>query len=237
MSRFIDKLKQVSQSEPQPMGFRRDKSASVARLMLVAEVKGGATAGLVEGADAVLLEGVAKSPPVKADLPVGIRLFNGKTGKMEGMDFVVFTPEIPAIIAGDEKTGRVMAVDASLEMGLLKALEDLPIDALFIADEGARAQVVNWQYLMLCRRLSAISDKPVLASVSPDVNQEELQMLWDAGMDGVVVAGKTTGGLKKLRLLIDGLTLPSKRKRVKARAVVPSLRETATSSIEEEEEE
>jgi hypothetical protein len=219
------------------MGFRKDKSASRARLMLVAEVKGGATAGVVEGADAVLLEGVAKNPPVKADLPVGIRLFGGKTGKMEGIDYVVFTMEMPAVIAGDEEMGRVMVVDASLEMGLLKALEDMPIDALFIADEGAQAQVVNWHYLMLCRRLSAISDKPVLASVSPDVNQEELQMLWDAGMDGVVVAGKTTGGLKKLRLLIDGLTLPSKRKRMKARAVVPSLREAAISAIEEEEEE
>ena len=75
---------------------------------------------------------------------------------------------------------------------------------------------------MLCRRFSAISGKPVLAAVSPNIRRDELQMLWDAGVNGVVVAGKTAGSFKKLRSIIDGLTLPAKHKRIKARAVVPS---------------
>lgn len=234
MSRFINKLKQASQSKPQPMGFRRGKSASRPRLLLVAEVKEGAAAGVVEGADAVLLESIAKNPPVKVDLPMGVRLLGSKIGKMEGIDFVIFTTEMSVAAVKDEKVGKVMAVEASLEMGMLRALEDLPIDALFITGEGAQA--LNWQYLMLCRRFSAVTGKPVLASVSPDISQEELQVLWDAGVDGVV-AGKTTSGLKKLRSLIDGLTLPAEHKRVKARGIVPSLREAATSAVEDDEEE
>jgi len=233
MSRFIDKLKQASQSGPQPMGFRKEKSASRPGLLLVAEVK-DAAAGVVEGADAVLVEGAVKKPPAKTDLPMGIRLSGGKAGKLEGIDFVVFAPETPVIIAGGEEIGKVMVVEASLEVGLLRVLKDLPLDALFITGDGAQAQAVTWQYLMLCRRLSTISDKPVLAAVPPDVSRDELQMLWDAGVDGVVAAGKTAGGLKRLRSLIDGLTLPAKHKEIKARGIVPSLGEEATLAIEEE---
>jgi hypothetical protein len=62
-------------------------------------------------------------------------------------------------------------------------------------------------------------------------------MLWDVGVDGVVAAAKNAGILKKLRSLIDGLTLPAKHKKIKARGIVPSLREAATPTIEEDEEE
>lgn len=240
MSRFIDKLKQASQSESQPMGFRKEKSASRLRMLLVAEVKDGADAGVVEGADAVLLEGTVKNPPEKTDLPVGIMLFGSKAGKLEGIDYVVFKPETPVIIAGDEKTGKVIAVEASLEMGLLRALEDLPLDALFIVSDRTQTQVVTWQYLMLCKRFSAISGKPVLAAVSPDVSQGELQLLWEVGVDGVVVKvapEQPVERLRELRQMIDGLILPSRRKRMKARAIVPSPGEVATPVTEEEEEE
>ncbi len=237
MSRFIDKLKQASQSEPQPMGFRKEKSASRPRLLLVAEVEAGAAAGVVVGADAVLLEGTVKKPPAKTGLPVGIRLFGSKAGKLEGIDFVVFTQEMPVTIAGDKKTGKVMAVEASLEMGLLRSLDDLPLDALFIIGDGAQPPIVTWQYLMLCKRFAAISGKPVLAAVSPQISGDELQLLWEVGVDGVVVDAKTAGGLKKLRSLIDGLTPPSKRKRQKARAIVPQLKEEAAPLIDEDEDE
>ena len=93
MSRFIDKLKQASQSEPQPMGFRKEKSASRPRLLLVAEVKDSAAAGVVEGADAVLVEGAVKNSPAKTDLPVGIRFFGGKAGTKGSLILNPGTPE------------------------------------------------------------------------------------------------------------------------------------------------
>jgi len=237
MSRFIDRLKQASQSEPQPMGFRRAAESEKPRLLLVAEVKADASAGMVEGADAVLLKDTINSKQVKTDLPVGVRLSGSKAGKMEGIDYVILTPEMPVTMARDEKIGKVMAVEASLEMGLLRALENLPLDALFITGEGAQTPAVTWQYLMLCRCLSAISGKPVLAAVAPDISRDELQMLWDAGVSGVVVAGRVAGSFKKLRAIIDDLTLPAKHKSAKARAIVPSLREEAQPAVEEEEEE
>jgi len=236
MSRFIDKLKQASQSEPQPMGFRKEKAVSRPRLLLVAEVKAGAAAGVTEGADAVLLFGEAKKPAVKTDLPVGVKLFGSKAGRLAGVDFVILMPEMPVIMVEDEKTGKVMAVEASLETGLLRSLEDLPLDALFITGDGVQAQTVTWQYLMLCKRFAALSSKPVLAAVSPQISTDELQMMWDVGVDGVVAIAKAAGDIKKLRSLIDSLTPPSKGKRVKARAIVPQLKESAAPVVEEDEE-
>jgi hypothetical protein len=237
MSRFIDKLKQLSQVESQPMGFRKEKSFSKSRLMLVADVEADAAAEVVEGADAMMLFGEAKKPAVKSDLPMGVKLFGSKAGKLEGIDFVILMPEMPFTIVEDEKIGKVMAVEASLEMGLLRSLDDLPLDALFIIGDGTQAQVVTWQYLMLCKRLAALSNKPVLASVSPQISKDELQMLWEVGVDGVVVASQTVGSLKKLRSLIDGLTAPSKSRRAKMRAIVPKIGEETAPIVDEEEEE
>jgi hypothetical protein len=234
MSRFIDKLKQLSQAESQPMGFRREKSFSKSRLMLVANAKAGVAAGVLEGADAVLLEGAVEKPSEKTDIPVGIRL-GGKAGKPEGIDFVVFKPEMPVTMVEDEKIGKVIAVEATLEMGLLRSLDSLPLDALFIIGDGTQAQVITWQYLMLCRRIAILSSKPVLVAVSPQISKNELQLLWEAGVDGVVVASKTAGSLKKMRSLIDVLTSPSKSKRAKMRAIVTKIGEES-SSIEDEEE-
>jgi hypothetical protein len=88
---------------------------------------------------------------------------------------------------------------------------------------------------MLCRRIAVLSSKPVLAAVLPQISKNELQLLWEMGVDGVVVASKTAGSLKKMRSLIDGLTSPSKSRRAKTRALVPKIGEESTPIADEEE--
>jgi hypothetical protein len=234
MSRFVDKLIQLSQVSSQPMGFRREKEFSKSRLMLVVDVNAGAITGDLEGADAVLF-GEAKKTVTKSKLPVGIKLVGGKAIKLEGIDFVILMLEMPVTMVENEKIGKVMAVDASLETGLLHSLDSLPLDALFIISDGVQVpQIITWQYLMNCRRLATLSSKPILAGVSPQISKDELQLLWEAGIDGVVVAGLTADSLKKLRSLIDKLTLPSKGSRIKMMAIVPKFGEKSTSVADEE---
>ena len=58
MSRFVDKLKQASQAEHPPMGFRVAQTASKPRLLLIArlsQIDVDNPAELVAGADAGLL--------------------------------------------------------------------------------------------------------------------------------------------------------------------------------------
>ncbi len=239
MSRFIDKLRQLSQTESQPMGFKREKVYSKPRLMLVVESGADATEVVLKGADAVILTDMIKDLPKKLDIPVGIRLRGGGIDKLpEGIDFIVFQSESPVVIAEGEKKGKVIALKASTELDLLRSLDDLPLDALLISEGGGEVQEsVTWRYLMLCRRVAALSNKPVLVAVGPQINKHELQLLWEVGVDGVVVTGLTAGNLKKIRLLIDQFITPSKRKRQEIRAIIPKLGEESNSVADIEDDE
>jgi hypothetical protein len=80
----------------------------------------------------------------------------------------------------------------------------------------------------------------LLVSISSNVTANELQALWETGVDGVIVeveARQPAGRVSKLRQAIDKLTFPSQRKRGKAEALLPRIGgEPSTVTIEEEEE-
>ena len=68
---------------------------------------------------------------------------------------------------------------------------------------------------------------------------DELQVLWETGVDGVIVpigAGQPAGKLEELRRKIDKLTF-SPRKRGKVEALLPHISTEASPVAEEEEEE
>ncbi len=239
MSKFIDKLNLVSSGGLAPMGFRAAGAKPRPKMVLVAHVAADAK---TDGADAVLVSipKAAKSlkkPKSKSDLPWGGWL--GEVSRDEvkhlgegGADFVVFpAASVSSAILEDEKLGKIVEVEAALDAGLLKAIDDLPVDAVLIAGEKPS---LTWQDLMLFRRCANILTKPLLVVVSPDVTASELGALCEAGVVGVVVGGK----LDKLRPMIDKLPAPKAGKRRKAEPLLPRISsEVGTVSEEEEEEE
>ncbi|MBA7633092.1 hypothetical protein ES703_40650 [subsurface metagenome] len=259
MSRFIDKLNQVSQAEPQAMGFRAAQAGSLKPKMLLlaslaqADVSG--VADYVTGADAGLLsipksssgaKTLQKISQVVPDIPWGGWLGDVGRGGIKqmvkaGCDFVVFpAADTSLAILQDDEVGKILRVEASLSEGLLRAINELSIDAVLIAGEQEAGSFLTWHHLMLFRRFASLLTKPLLVPVPLDVTANELQALWDAGVDGVIVevgAGKPAGGLEGLRQAIDKLTFPSLRKRGKTEALLPHIgRETDVTTEEEEEE-
>ena len=259
MSKFIDKLSLVSQAGLQPMGFRAAQGVpQKPRMLLVAtlaQVDVGHLADGVAGADAGLLQIPKPSSGVKTlkqvcqavpDIPWGgwlKEISRGGVGQMveAGGDFVVFPAASASLeILQDEKLGKILEVEPSLEPGLLKAVDDLPVDAVLVAGEQGKDHFITWHHLMLFRRCANLLTKPLLVSVPSDVAAGELQALWEAGVGGVVVeAGiePPAEKLTKLRQMIDKLTLPSPGKRRKAEPLVPYIREETVVASEEEEEE
>ena len=70
------------------------------------------------------------------------------------------------------------------------------------------------------------------------VTPSELQALWQAGVDGVVVevgVGQPAERLKELRQVIDKLVFPSPRKRKKAEVLLPYIGQEAGVVTGEEE--
>lgn len=257
MSRFIDKLKQSSQAVPPPMGFRATQSVSKPRMLLVASLPQASIdspADLVAGADAGLLPMAKTDSVIKTleetvqavpDIPWGSWLDSTSRGVIKqvekaGGDFLLFpAAKMSLAILEAEKVGKILAVEASLDEGLLRAINKLPADAVFVTSHQKGGYCLTWHHLMIFKRLADLLTKPLLVPVPSNVATNELQVLWEAGVDGVVVEatpGKPAGGFKKLRQMIDSLTLPSKRKRMKARALLPQVREEASPIIDEEEE-
>ena len=249
MSKLIDKLNQVAKAVPQPIGFRTAQSASTkTKILLIASL---AQANNVSGADAVLItklssgaktiQKIAQSLP---DIPWG--LFLGDIGRKgvrpmveAGCDFVVFPASTALAIPEGDKVGKILQVEASLSEGLLRAVNELPADAVLIASEQEGEYFLTWRHLMLFQRFADLLIKPLLVSIPLNVTANELQILWETGVDGVVVevgSGQPVGRLEELRQTIDKLTFPP-RQQGKVEALLPRIGEETSPVTEAEEEE
>ena len=178
------------------------------------------------------------------DIPWGIYLDDDadkKTASLEGegYDFVVFSASGRiSVTPQEEKVGRILQVAAAaLDDGLLRAVNDLPVDAVLAAGEEPGGAVA-WHHLMQVQRLSNLLAKPLLVDVPAGITEVEIKALWEAGADGVVVAadGLPPGGLSELRRLIDGLPPRSARRRGKSEALLPRIGRGTSPAAEEEEE-
>ncbi len=261
MSRLIDRLSQVSQAVAQPMGFRTTQAVSARpKMQLVASLAEGDIDNLadcVAGADAALLpisklgsgvKTLQKISKAMSEIPWGGWLGDSTQGKIKqmtksGCDFVVFPAASTSLaIPQDNEVGKILQVESSLSEGLLRAVNELPVDAVLIAAEQEGKYPLTWYHLMLFQRFANLLTKPLMVAIPSKTTGKELQILWEMGVDGVVVeagAEKAAEELKRLRKVIDGLTFPTPRKQEKMEAVLPRAeRETETvTEIEEEEEE
>ncbi len=259
MSQFIDKLNQSLQAVPQPVGFRTALPISPKpKMLLVASLVKTNIEGLtdyVAGADAGVLP-IAKptsevntfkkmSQAVPA-IPWGGWLRSDDFGNIEplakvGCDFVVFPVTTPLAILQSNDMGKILEVEASLSEGLLKAVDELPVDAVLI--DGEKKEGLTWHNIMLFQRFADLSTKPLLVSIPSKVTANELQTLWEVGVNGVIVeigVGQPVKRISKLRQAIDKLAFPPHRRPGKVKALLPyvsQVRGTVTEEEEEEEEE
>jgi hypothetical protein len=260
MSRLIEKFHKASRVDA-PMGFRTARTAAaVPKILLIADLEAGTLekrADYLEAADAVLLHFAGTAWTVKAvqkivaslpDIPWGLDMADDEAKKVAGMgagvDFVIFA--IDSQVADsprDDKTGKVLQVESSLDDGLLRAINDLPVHAVLATDVfGGEDSSLIWHRLMILQHLANLLAKPLIVSTRTDISEKELKALWDAGVDGVIVAFDKAGtGIKEMRQAIDKLPPRSGRKRGKAGVVLPrsagETREPAPPDEEEEEDE
>ncbi len=259
MSRFIDKLSRLSRAGPQPIGFRTTQPAPPKpTIQLVASLAQENAESLVDhmaGADAGLLRISKLSSGAKSlqkisravpDIPWGGWLQNSGAGGVKqvmkaGSDFIVFpATSTPLSILQNDEVGKILEVEASLSEGLLRAANELPIDAVLITGEQSEDYSLTWQHLMLFQRFADLLTKPLLVPIPPKVTAGELQALWEAGVDSIVVevtVEQPQDRLKELRQVIDKLAFPSPRQREKAKPLLPRISQEPGMTTTEEEEE
>jgi len=258
MSKFIDELNWASQAGLQPIGFRAAQPVSdKPKMQLIASLAQANVEDLaryVAGANAGLLRIPKSSSGAKAlqkvsqavsNIPWGGRLGEGdqegtKRIAKAGWDFVVFPAANTSLaILQIDEVGKILEVEVSLSEGMLRAVNELPVDAVLTGGEQEREYFLTWHHLMLFRRFADLLTKPLLVSIPSNVTANELQALWEAGVNGVVVkveAEQPAGRLQELCQAIDKLTFPPQRKRRKAEALLPHIGEETGIVTEEEEE-
>ncbi len=260
MSRFIDKLNQLSRVELQPIGFRTKQPTSpkpkIQLVACLAQESVESLADYVAGADAGLLriskldsgaKALQKVSQAVSDIPWGGWLQGISQGKIKQMvkascDFVVFpATNTPLALLQNDEVGKILEIEASISEGLLRAANELPIDAVLITSEQREDYFLTWQHLMLFQRFTDLLTKPLLVSIPSNVTAGELQALWEAGVDGVVIemrVGQPQDRLKELRQVIDKLVFPSPRRHGKTEPLLPRIgQESGIVTTEEEEEE
>jgi hypothetical protein len=255
MSRTIEKFKKMSQAAPLRMGFRTSQPAeTVLPLMIIGRTAVKTTAAAVKtdsGADAILVysdraslsaANVQKTANAFGDIPWGVYLEESGEATAElveaGCDFVVFSPKAKITdLPQDEKVGKIVEVDPSMDEGLLRAINYLPDDAVLAADKPEKSDRLVWHQLMIYRHLVSLINKPLIVPVKANISEGELKALQDAEIDGVM-AEMDGNNLKALRETINKLPPRSARKRDKAGVLLPRTGgESRTSPSPDEEEE
>lgn len=238
MSRFADKLQSLSKTSTTPIGFHPSVSESKSPAMLLivglsgTQIKEAKTVVDVN-ADAGLIlsedpgERVAKQMvEALGDVPLGVVVKSMDEGKMNeldgvGCDFVVFDIKIPAAILHKRKTGKFLTIEPSLDQGLVRAINSLEVDGVFISGRSGDSFVAI-EHLLVFRRFVELLEKPVIVTLPSLVTKAELTSLWQAGIDGVVTSSTQSAvALGELKKMMADLPRGARGRRAKMGVVLP----------------
>jgi len=250
MSKLVDKLHYLSRLSPQ-MGFHPGAAGSAPPSMLLiaglrgkdaaearALAEGNIDAGLLlEQTDAAQIKQIAKA---MGSLPLGVFLRGESSPQAaeiadSGGDFIVFDTRTPIKTLEAKGLGKLLAVEPSLESSLIGGISELEVDGVLIVN---KQPVITIEHLLFCRRVIASTAKPLLMAVASPLTKEDINSLWEAGIEGVVTPpGQLPRQLSPLREMIAALPQRRKRRRGETGVALPHYVRQLTDEPEEEEEE
>jgi methylmalonyl-CoA mutase cobalamin-binding subunit len=254
MSKFVDKLQSLSRSSTAPMGFHAAVSdvrspamllvvglsgTQVKEAKVVAEVQ--ADAGLIvsEGTSA---KAVGQVVEAVGNVPLGVFVKGMNEKEIDelvslGCDFVVFDVKAAGGILSKKEVGKFLTVEPSLDQGLVRAINRLEVDGVFISTWSGDSFVAV-EHLLVCRRFVELLEKPVMIALPSLATKEELTSLWQGGVDGVVSPlTQSAQALAELKKRIGDLPRGARGKRPRAGVMLPRYGEGVVGDENEEQEE
>ena len=212
------------------------------------EVKEARTAASVN-ADAGLILGenpgtgsVKQMVQAAGDVPLGAFVKGMGQEEMDGLvrsgcDFVVFEMKAATSVLHKEEVGRILMIDPSLDLGLVRAINGIGVDGVFV-NTGDGGTFVAVEHLLVCRRFVEFLEKPVVLALPSVITKAELTSIWQAGVDGVVSPpSQSAAALTELKEMIGGLPRGARGRRAKADAMLPHYGEGGAGEEDEDIEE
>jgi hypothetical protein len=254
MSRLIDELKKTDRTSYQTMGFRTSYQAPAGpRLRLIAGtgLKGSPSVDYTNGADAILIspeksltiDAVKTAVEQLKEIPWGVTL-KDTTGSdttslvKEGCDFFIFPAASQvSLIPSDGDTGRIIEIEPSLDNGLIRAINDIPVDAVLVNTSLETEGALVWHQLVTFQHITNILNKPVIVRIPLEISENDIKSLWEAGADAAIAEIDTQkqDGINNLRKLIDSLPARKFTKKGSTEAILPYPREAKAEEPEPEE--
>ncbi|HIE17290.1 MAG TPA: hypothetical protein EYP71_03745 [Dehalococcoidia bacterium] len=203
MSKFIEKLKRAYLGPTHSIGFRKSPEAENPPVLLIASLM-GANLAQAEAMAAEMDSAIVSSADVNAkdfgqlvkvigDVPLGLLVESTDKGDIAkliefGSDFVVFDLKTPFEAVNKENMGKILKIERSLDQGLVKCIHGLPlvVDGVMVAGEEP---LITIEALLTYQRVAELLDKPLLVTLGTLPTKGELQALYEAGVNGLVLPG------------------------------------------------
>lgn len=227
------------------MGFKTSVAKPGRRMLLVASIPLGGVdlvPGLnLDNVDLVVLhardlvggDSLKRVAGKLQDVPWGVWIEQADEGWIRefesvGGDFLSFnSPSAAATLLQEEKLGKVLKVEPSLDRNLLVAIHDLPIDAVLLDIKADKDLAIS--DVMACRWLINVTGKPQLVAPQTELSEAEIQSLWQVGVMGLVIEIAGQGWQDLVARQSQAIwKLPARqRKRKEGAVLLPSLGQDA----------
>ncbi len=253
MSKFVDKLQHLSRSSAPSIGFHPSaRESKGAAMLLIAGLRGvnakeagalvnnGADAGLIlnQGFNTRIVKQMVKAA---GEVPLGVFVKDVSQDKVSelvssGCDFVVFDTKVPGAVLQQEGIGKFLMIAPSLEQGLVRAINNLDVDGVFI--NKGEEPFITVEHLLIYQRFSELLNKPLIVTLPSLVTSAELSNLRQIGIHGVVIPStESKEALAELRRMLDNLPKEARGRRGRLGVILPRYGGGVDIGEEEEEEE
>jgi methylmalonyl-CoA mutase cobalamin-binding subunit len=128
-------------------------------------------------------------------------------------------------------------IESSLDQGLVRAINSLEVDGVFISSRDGDSFVAV-EHLLVCRRFVELLEKPVIMALPSLVTKTVLTNLWQVGIDGIVAPStQSVESLAELKKMINDLPRRARGRRAKAGVILPNYGGGVAGEEDEEQEE
>jgi hypothetical protein len=252
MSKLIDTLEKVGQSAPSPLGFGGTSrtTSSVPEIMLIGQVAADELINDRSLLDAEV-DGVLVVPDswskrsldrIRSALKGkvwGVRANNITESqavdlKERGCDFIVFEADhTEAAVLNDDELGKIIVVDSELRGREARGIQGLSIDSVLLEQEDKLVPLTVRKLIEIQQSLGRF-DKPSLLGTSSEVGAADLEVLRNAGIQGLVVDLAAPDTIAKTRDAISGLPRPRSKSGSRS-AAVPRVPASSAAAHEHDE--
>ena len=241
MSKFIKGLKEVSHQKSSPIGFGAKTQAKILSMLLIARLPqlkaDRVSLAISAGADAVWSAGPkpdAKLPDISkiaasaGEIPLGVEGIADTPDKIieAGYDFVVMNTDVLAHDLANNKIGKVLSINGSLEDNLVMTIGHLPVNAVLLS-EYTQSPLTMLQ-LMHYQKLISFCGKLAIALLPSD--GADLEVMRNIGISGVVVdftEADSADKLTEVKKLIQELPKPRGKREGGTYASLPGIQYSA----------